>query len=85
MKVGAIDPLNRELQANTSYDTVTSHMRHLLTKFPCFYDVPPQIGNLPMNGACAKQSCAMIYRFEALGDADLVHHVSFLHWSLNVR
>ena len=28
-----------------------------------------------MNGACATQSCAMIYQFEALGDADLVHHV----------
>ena len=27
----------------------------------------------------------MIYRLEVPGDKDLVHHVSFLHWSLNVR
>ena len=36
--------------------------------------------DLPINGACATQSCVMLYR---LGDADLVHPVSFLHWSLN--
>ena len=36
MKVGAIDPQHRELKANMSEDTVTLHMRHLLTKFRAF-------------------------------------------------
>ena len=36
MKVGAIDLHHRELQVNMSQDTVTSHMRHLLTKFRVF-------------------------------------------------
>ena len=36
MKGGAIDLHHRELQANMSKDTVTSHMRHLLTKFRVF-------------------------------------------------
>ena len=85
MKTGAKDPHHRNLLANMSLDTVTSHMRHLMTKFRVFYDVPPQIGNLSIYGAYGTQSCAMIYRFEAPSDADLVHHVSFLHWSLNVR
>ena len=85
MQVGAIDPHHRELQANMSQNTVTTHVHHLLTKFRRFYDMPPQIGDLPRNGACATQSCVMICRLEAPGDADLVHHVSFLHWSLDVR
>ena len=62
-----------------------SHMRHLVTKFRVFYDVPRQIGDLPINDTCATQSCAMIYRLEAPDDADLVYPVSFLHWSLNGR
>ena len=55
-----------------------------IDQIQCFNDMP-KIGDLPINCACATQSCAMIYQLEAPGDADLVHHVSFLHWSLNVR
>ena len=28
----------------------------------------PKIGDLPINGACATQSCVKIYRIEAPGD-----------------
>ena len=84
MKVGAIDPHHRELQANMSGHGHVAYAPFIV-QFLCFYEVPPQIGNLPINGACATQTCVMIYRFEAPGDTDLVHPASFLYWSLNVR
>ena len=84
MKVGAIDTHHRELQTNMSQDTVMSHMRHLLTKFRVFRHAASN-REFTINGACTTQSCVMIDRLEAPGDADLVHHVSFLQWSLNSR
>ena len=36
MKVAAVDLHHREFQANMSSDTVTSHVRHLLTEFSVF-------------------------------------------------
>ena len=35
--------------------------------------MPPQLGDLSINGACATQSCVMIHPLEAPGNADLVH------------
>ena len=52
MKAGSVDPHHREVQANMSHDTVTSHMRHLLTKVRVS-TTATSIGDLSINGACA--------------------------------
>ena len=45
---GAIDPHHKELQANMSQDTVTSHMRHLLTTFRVFMTCRLKSGICPI-------------------------------------
>ena len=73
---------NRSASQRASNQYVTGHghvaYASFIDEIPCFYNVPPQIGNLPINGACATQSCAMIYRLEVPGDGNLCSAPCFI-------
>ena len=88
MKVDAIDPHHRELQANR-YVIGYGHVAYAPSAIYLLNSV--FLRRTASNRGFAhkwRMSDAIIcydYRLEAPGDADLVHHVSFIHWSLNVH